>query len=258
MIKAPQNIDPSSIALFLDVDGTLLEICDRPDDVAANQVLISKLQACCSKLDGALALVSGRAIADIDRIFLPALFPVAGAHGAEIRYAAEQVPKIVDEPLPSTVIETLENFASAHTGLLLEKKRSGVSLHYRMAPELESDCRHLVKTLLEEIDDSYRLIAGKKVFEIAPAAHNKGAAIESFLSRSSFLGRIPVFIGDDVTDEDGFVVVNRLGGVSIRVGQADSTAATYLLSDVASVEHWLDSAILNTQERSINDGVHIS
>jgi trehalose 6-phosphate phosphatase len=256
MSNAPEHIDPGSIALFLDVDGTLLEICDRPGDVAASSALIAKLQACCNRLDGAMALVSGRSIAEVDRIFSPALFPVAGAHGAEMRRVGEHVPNIVDEPLSASVLEALEDFTALHPGLLLEKKRSGVSLHYRKAPELETDCRQLVQALLEGIDDSHRLIAGKKVFEIAPAAHNKGAAIEAFLSSPPFLGRVPVFIGDDVTDEDGFGVVNRLGGASIRVGEADSTVAVHLLRDVASVERWLDRAILNTRIGRTNSGAH--
>ena len=241
---APQKIDVSATALFLDVDGTLLDIRDNPSEVLADSELIETLEACFHILGGAMSLVSGRSIAEVDRIFSPSVFPVAGAHGAELRFDGGRMMNVASEPLPDSVMSALEALAGSNDGLLLEKKRGGASLHYRKAPQLEAKCRRLVMALMAELGDTYRLIAGKKVFEIAPAAHNKGAAIRTFLTEPPFAGRAPVFIGDDVTDEDGFLAVNPVAGTSIRVGNNEPSEAQYRLPNVQSVREWLHTAIL--------------
>lgn len=236
--------------MFLDVDGTLLEIRDNPSDVSADSELTELLEACFDVLDGAMSLVSGRSIAEVDRIFSPSVFPVAGAHGAELRVDGGAVTRVANEALPDNVLCTLEAMAQRDGRLLLEKKRGGASLHYRRAPELEAECRQTIDALLAELGDTYRLIAGKMVFEIAPAAHNKGAAVESFLEQPPFAGRLPVFVGDDVTDEDGFAAANRHGGISIHVGGARDTAARYSLPDVAAVHDWLRVAVLIDNQKA--------
>lgn len=239
-----ESLDATGVALFLDVDGTLLELRDNPADVVADPGLVAILNACIAELGGAMSLVSGRPIADIDRIFAPAVFPAAGAHGAELRVAPGHEISAANEPLPDGVLERLDALAAGNDGLIVERKRGGASLHYRKAPDKEAACRELVNTLMAELGATYRLIAGKMVFEIAPAAHSKGSAIRTFLDEPPFAGRVPVFLGDDVTDEDGFRVVNDLAGVSIRVGDDAETDAQYRLHDVASVRHWLRNAIL--------------
>ena len=244
MPTAPDNLDPDAVALFLDVDGTLLAIRDNPADVTADCALIGTLEACFDRLGGAMALISGRSVAEVDRIFAPAVFPVAGAHGSELRGSDGRIANAVDEPLPPAALDALEAFAARHDGLLLEHKRGGASLHYRLAPMLQAECRQLVDELLEGLGDSFRLIAGKMVFEIAPRAHDKGAAIRQFLAAPPFAGRTPVFLGDDVTDEDGFRVVNELGGLSIRVGDTGNSEARYQLHSVVAVQPWLRKAIL--------------
>ena len=249
MQTAPDNLDPDAVALFLDVDGTLLAIRDNPSDVTANRALIGTLEACFDRLDGAMALISGRSVAEVDRIFAPAIFPVAGAHGSELRGSDGRTVSAVNAPLPQATLEALEAFASRHDGLLLERKRGGASLHYRRAPALQTECRRLVDELLAGLGDSYRLIAGKMVFEIAPSAHDKGAAIRQFLQAPPFKGRSPVFFGDDVTDEDGFRVVNELGGLSVRIGDTGNSEARYWLQGVAAVQSWLCEAILDHAPR---------
>lgn len=248
MRNAPDKLDLEAVALFLDVDGTLLRIRDNPSEVQADRELIHVLEACSIELDGAMSLVSGRSIAEVDRIFAPAVFPVAGAHGAELRIHADDKVSAPHEPLPGKVIKSLEALAARNGRLLVEKKRGGASLHYRKAPELEEECRRVVTKLLAELGDAYRLIAGKMVFEIAPAGHNKGAAIRSFLDIPPFAGRLPVFLGDDVTDEDGFRIVNQLEGMSIRVGDSVHSEAHYELPDVAAVRAWLGHAILGKKQ----------
>lgn len=254
MALPPDTFDPRAVALFLDVDGTLLEICDNPVDVVADHSLTALLMACSAELDGALSLVSGRAIEEIDRIFAPAVFPVAGAHGAELRFDGEQTMTMASEPMPREAIRRLEAFVATNQGLLLERKRGGVSLHFRRAPELEEACRTLALALMDELGSDFRLIAGKMVFEIAPCTHNKGAAVRTFLEHAPFKRRIPLYVGDDVTDEDAFREVNRLEGTSIRVGDSTHSEARYELSDVASVRHWLRAAILGVTPGHITEG----
>jgi trehalose 6-phosphate phosphatase len=239
----PKTIEPHATALFLDVDGTLLELRDRPQEVDADDELIDLLGRLSMRLDGALSLISGRSIAEIDRIFAPAHFPAAGSHGAEVRLHPDDEVDVTTTQLPEPVMAALDEFARTHDGLLLERKNGGASLHYRMAPEFEAECRQLVDELLAGIEQEFRLIPGKMVFELAPRGHNKGNAITAMMDRKPFAGRRPVFVGDDVTDEDGFRAVNLLHGISVRVGEDRDSAAACSLASVAAVRQWLESMV---------------
>lgn len=241
MPAPPDNLDPSNIALFLDVDGTLLDIVDHPADVRADPTLVEMLARISSGLDGAMSLISGRQIADIDRIFAPVRFAAAGAHGSELRQHPDDPVAIAESSLPAPVLDGIRAFVEQNPGLLLEEKRGGASLHYRRAPHLEQQCKTFVEKLMPEIDEDFRLIAGKMVLELAPIDHNKGAAIRDMMRREPFSGRRAVFVGDDVTDEDGFHAVNAMNGITIRVGGSHGSAAGYALPDVAAVRHWLES-----------------
>ena len=241
MPAPPDNLQPSTLALFLDVDGTLLDIEDHPAGVQATPSLVELLARLSVGLDGALSLISGRPVADIDRIFAPARFAAAGAHGAELRLHPDDPVSSPQVSLPASILGQLRAFAGSEPGLLLEEKRSGVSLHFRRAPQLEEQCTAFVHRLLPDIERDFRLIAGKMVFEFAPIDHNKGAAIGEMMLRHPFAGRSPVFVGDDVTDEDGFRAVNALAGITIRVGGIQGSEAAYSLPDVAAVHRWLES-----------------
>ena len=241
MPAPPDNLEPSNLALFLDVDGTLLDIEDHPADVRADQALIALLERLSQGLDGALSLISGRTVDDIDRIFAPARFAAAGGHGAELRLHPDDSVSSAQWSLPTSIIERIREFAANSSGLLLEEKRGGMSLHYRRAPELEKQCTTFVQSLLPEIEQDFRLIAGKMVFEFAPREHHKGAAISEMMQRDPFTRRRAVFVGDDVTDEDGFRAINALDGVAIRVGGSRGSEAQYSLPDVAAVHCWLES-----------------
>jgi len=241
MPLAPENLGTSAVALFLDVDGTLLDIRDNPSDVVADSALTELLNACSTELHGALSLISGRSIEEVDRIFAPAIFPVAGAHGAELRFDGAQALTLDSNPMPREALRRLEKFVATNQGLLIEYKRGGVSLHYRRAPELREQCTEFVNGLLPELQQDFRLIAGKMVFEFAPKEHHKGAAIAEMMRHDPFAGRRAVFVGDDVTDEDGFRVVNAQAGITIRVGGNRDSEAEYSLTDVAAVRSWLES-----------------
>jgi trehalose 6-phosphate phosphatase len=244
-------------AIFLDVDGTLLDIAERPEDVHADEELIALLQTLLSLFDGAMALVSGRSIGAIDQIFGDVHFPAVGAHGAELRHSTETDETSTPEPFPDLIRARLQQFADRHAGLQLENKQGGVSLHYRRAPELAEQCRQLIDELMPELEPKFRLIKGKMVFEIAPRDHNKGDAIRKLLHAPEFDGRRPVFIGDDVTDEDGFSVVNELRGISIRVGRDRPTEARFALDNVAEVRDFLQSIVENNGARRASRRKHV-
>lgn len=240
MSLPPTDFGADTSALFLDVDGTLVDIESHPGDVRADRELIALLVDLAARLDGALSLISGRSIAEIDRIFEPAKFPSAGSHGAELRVRDDDVV-VAKAEFPSEILQRARSFAGKDAGLLVEKKNAGLALHYRRAPDLEAACRDLVEELMSALGPDFRLIDGKMVLEIAPRNHDKGEAIREMLQHSPFRGRQPVFIGDDVTDEDGFRSVNELGGLSIRVGHESQTAARYALDAVEDVHAWLRS-----------------
>jgi trehalose 6-phosphate phosphatase len=241
MPAPPDNLEPSRLALFLDVDGTLLDIEDHPAGVRAEPSLVALLTHLSEGLGGALSLISGRPVADLDRMFGGTRFAAAGGHGAELRLHPDDTVTATDWSLPAAVLRRIRAFAGSDPGLLLEEKRGGVSLHYRRAPHLEEQCTEFVHQLLPELEQDFRLIAGKMVFEFAPKEHHKGAAITDMMQHEPFAGRRAVFVGDDVTDEDGFRAVNTLDGITIRVGGGRASEANYALSDVAAVRRWLES-----------------
>jgi trehalose 6-phosphate phosphatase len=228
-------------ALFLDVDGTLLDIAETPDAVEVSDHLRAVLGRVAPLLGGALALISGRPIAQLDRLFAPLSLPAAGLHGLEHRDAAGRT-RILGEPEMLDGLRTaLEDFAADHAGAMLEDKGRALALHYRRAPESEAAARELVAQVTAGRERELRVVDGKMVLEIKPRLADKGAAVELFMAEVPFAGRRPVFIGDDVTDEDAFAVVNRLGGHSIRVGELAGTSARHTLPDVEAVVDWLEA-----------------
>ena len=226
-------------ALFLDVDGTLLEHAETPDAVrvdGAMRALLAELQA---GADGALALISGRSVADLDGLFAPLKLPAAGQHGAERRDGAGRMHRhdFPEAPVRQAA-KRLAAFAGAHPGLLLEDKGHSLALHFRLAPQLEGEARALVDQVLAELGEGFELQRGKMVLELRPGGRDKGSAIAEFMAEAPFRGRTPVFIGDDLTDEFGFGVVNGMGGVSIKVGEGPSQAR-WRIADAQEVRAWL-------------------
>jgi trehalose 6-phosphate phosphatase len=226
---------------FLDVDGTLLEIADNPNAVHVDQSLLHLLERL-HRASGAVALISGRAISDLDRR-ITARLPRAGQHGLERRDAAGRLwlhatPPEAKERIRSALAPWLER----HPGLILEDKGLTLALHYRQEPDLEEQMNGLMEKLIAEAGGSLVMQKGKCVVEAKPAHFDKGTAIEEFLAEAPFKGRQPVFIGDDLNDEHGFAAINRIGGISIKVGDGESCAA-YRLPDVEAVRAWLASAL---------------
>ena len=230
-------------AIFLDIDGTLLEHAERPDAVRADAALGRLLAELNEVTGGALALISGRAVAELDLLFAPLRLAVAGQHGIERRDARRTVHRHTFplEPLRRAARQ-LGEFAAGHAGLLLEDKGHSLALHYRLAPELAAAAREAVTQALAALGPAFELQSGKLVYEIKPGGRDKGTAIQEFLAEAPFAGRLPVFIGDDATDEYGFAIVNRADGHSIKVGPGASIAR-WRLADAAAVRRWLDAYV---------------
>jgi trehalose 6-phosphate phosphatase len=234
-------------ALFLDVDGTLLDIVDRPDAVRVPADLGRTLEAAAEREQGALALISGRSLDQLDTLFAPHRFCAAGLHGLERRNAHGDVLRpSVSEAALGLARERLRDFVRRDPGLLLEDKRLSLALHFRGAPQLEEDARRAMQALCAELGPQMQLQEGKCVLELKPAGASKRTAIEAFMHEAPFAGRVPVFAGDDVTDEDGFAAVNALGGYSIRVGCEGPTQARCRVEGVTQLRDWLES--MNRQE----------
>jgi len=228
-----------NLAFFFDLDGTLAEIKPHPDQVAIPPEVLSRLQQLADLNDGALALVSGRSMTELDSLSAPCRFPLAGVHGAERRDSSENVHLVT---LPPELVETLRSDLTREMALMpgteLEAKGMAFALHYRQAPEFETRILELARTYVRH-HPLLGLQPGKCVVEIKPKDISKGAAIAAFMDEAPFAGRQPVFIGDDLTDEAGFERVNRMGGTTIKVGKGE-TLAQWRLDTVRDVHLWLE------------------
>ena len=243
--RAPPPLRTDS-ALFLDIDGTLLELAPTPDAVHVDAGVTALLPALARRLDGAVALITGRAMADADRLFRGLALPIAGQHGLERRSADGSLHR----HLPSlSALErlrgVLSQFAARHDGLFLEDKGATLALHYRQAPQLaalvhQTLRRHMTAALAFE--SGWRLQPGKSILEIKPDGSDKGTAILEYMTEPPFAGRRPVFVGDDLTDEYGFAAVTSRRGWAVKVGRGP-TSAHFRLRDVSAVRAWLAAMV---------------
>jgi len=219
LLQAGVRDQARETALFLDVDGTLLDIAERPDAVFVPAGLRKTLAALHDRLGGALALVSGRPVPDLDRLFAPLILPAAGVHGAQWRLGRgewiTQLPSVAMDP---AMRQRLLALASRHPGVLVEDKGSSVALHYRAVPAARDG---LAAALAEVLAGAaqLRLLPGKMVFEIVAGGVEKADALRRFLDHAPFAGRSPVYLGDDVTDESALALCARLGGLALAVGE---------------------------------------
>ena len=226
--------------LFLDVDGTLLDIGDTPTGVFVDDGLKELLLQVAKRLHGALALVTGRSIDVLDQLFRPIKFPAAGLHGVERRAASGDIrgANYPDAHLDSARAG-LAAFVATHPGTLLEDKGRAIAVHFRLAPAYENDARRAADAAAESLGAVYHVQEGKMVFELKPRGFTKATAAREFMGEPPFAGRVPVFVGDDLTDEAGFRAVEALGGISIAVG--DRVEAQWRLQNPAQVRRWLES-----------------
>lgn len=242
MAKIPLEHPPAldgSCAFFLDLDGTLLDLTDHPHHVTVGENLVRLLNTLAHAAGGALAIISGRPVADIDQLLASHGFCAAGQHGAERRDFSGAMHR---HAVPRAALEdarrTFEALAAKHPALVLEDKGVNLALHFRTAPDLRAEVQDAARRVAEALRGAFEVQFGKMVVELRPSGKDKGVAVAEFMEELPFKGRMPVFVGDDLTDEFGFAMINRVGGHSVKVGEGES-AARWRLPDSAAVRAWL-------------------
>jgi trehalose 6-phosphate phosphatase len=226
-------------ALFLDVDGTLLDIALTPDLVVVPPGLSELLVRISKGLGGAIAVLTGRQLGEIDALLAPARFVGGGVHGSELRTTPIGAITRVANELPPSLLRAVDQLALAMPGIIAEPKGPGLAVHYRLAPDLKDAVEARLRALLHDYAGSLVLCPGRKLFEVIPAGHSKGTALEIFAAMPTFAGRRPLMIGDDVGDEPALRAAERLGGTGLRVAgeHFGSTKCDFL--GPKSVIEWL-------------------
>jgi trehalose 6-phosphate phosphatase len=227
-------------AILLDVDGTILDIAPTPQEVHVPDSLCEALLRIGKRLDGALALVSGRPLSDLDRLFAPLRLPAVGGHGAEMRLAAdgEAVARRA-APLDPRFRQCLKSAAARHSGIIVEDKEYSVALHYRLAPKEGLALVHDIRRACDAwADPSIRLLSGKAVVEVKGRDFDKGTGVRELMNHAPFFGRIPIFVGDDITDEDAFRVIPEFNGIGMSVGRK-LPGVNGLFRSAGEVRRWL-------------------
>jgi trehalose 6-phosphate phosphatase len=210
-----KRLDPKAIALLLDVDGTIIDIAPTPHEVHVSDALCRSLARLLDLTSGALALVSGRPIADLDRLFSPLKLPAVGGHGAETRLRDEHISM---KPLPEKLRRQLASATSIDSRIVIEDKGYSLALHYRNAPQREEELRrHIAVACAAFPGEAIELLPGKAMFEVKRPGVSKGEAVRALMTHAPFSGRSPVFVGDDVTDESVFALLPELGGTGFSV-----------------------------------------
>lgn len=228
-----------SIALFLDCDGTLLDIAPTPGEVRVPPGLVELLARISTSLDGALAILTGRQLAEIDTLLQPVQFVGSGVHGAELRAARGGNIDSVASALPNSLVEEVIRRAQKLPGIIVEPKGPSIAIHYRLAPHLKDALEASLRSLLTQYPDGLVLCPGRKLFEIIPAGHSKGTALETILALPEFAGRTPIMIGDDMGDIPALAAARRLGGAGLRVAGEQFGNDDVELKGPAEVVAWL-------------------
>jgi len=243
-LPTPPRAKAATIALFVDIDGTLVDFAARPDGVVVDDSLRPMLREVRTRLGGALAAVSGRPLREIDALLELSSSAAAGLHGAQLRTADGTILAVMhDASQLDPARELAASMAAAHPGVLVEDKGAAIALHYRMAPAAANDVARAALEMLHTVGPNYELLHGNHVIELKPAQTNKGTALTALMATSPFIGRTPWMIGDDLTDEDAFERANELGGVSVIVGPRRPTLAHYALTNPAAARAWIASLI---------------
>lgn len=240
-LAPPEPLTPAGHALFLDLDGTLAPIAPRPDDVVADPKRTFLLRRLVERFERRVAIVSGRTIAEISAILEDAVPAVAGVHGLQRRDARGELSAALPDPDLDNAREVFGHLARAQPGLLVEDKGLSVTLHYRGCPGACDAVRDAARRL--EASSDLILQEGDMVAEMRTRGDDKGQAISRFLTEWPFQGARPIFVGDDLTDENGFVAAEAAGGFGVLVGPPRRTAARYNLRDPEAVLAWLATAI---------------
>jgi trehalose 6-phosphate phosphatase len=233
---------PENAALLLDLDGTLLDIAPTPSAVVVDPALPDVLRSLRARLEGALAVVTGRPVEQVDHLLDGVPYAIAGEHGATIRHAPDGALESPPLPTPPEMwLEQASNVASGYPGVLLERKSHGFVLHFRQEPQAGPALRQALLAIADG-DAGFGVMPAHMAWELKPRAADKGTAVHSLMARSPFAGRVPVYVGDDVTDEDGMRAARHLGGVGLRVQDT--------FGDAAGVRAWLVGLAARMQEQA--------
>jgi trehalose 6-phosphate phosphatase len=239
-LERPPTFILEGSSLFLDFDGTLVELASTPDEVQVGDEIRSLLERLRIALGGRLALLSGRAIEDLRGHLHPLDLALAGSHGLERLLSTGQIDAAKPPAGLPAAVQEFRRIEALHPGVLVEEKPVGVALHYRNAPEAEAICHDAAQRMAGSTGMSVQI--GKMVVELKGAPGDKGHGLKRFMNELPFKGTRPVFVGDDLTDEHAFATARLLGGAGILVGPDRPTAATFRLEDVSDVISWLQRA----------------
>ena len=205
---------------MLDVDGTLLDLAEMPNRVEVPQRLKQALKALELQSGGATSFVSGRSMADLDRLFAPLTLAAVAGHGAELRARGGTAPRHFEVAIPSDLRLRLIEFGASHEGVIVEDKGYSLALHYRLVPQSGAFVHAAVVAVCADYPQHpLDVLAGKSVVEVKPSSFNKGTGIRELMKSAPFRGRRPIFIGDDVTDEAAFAVLPEFDGIGFSVGR---------------------------------------
>jgi trehalose 6-phosphate phosphatase len=238
---APPPVLDDGSALFLDFDGTLVELAETPGAIRVPIGLGSLLKRVSDRLGGRVAIISGRSVKDLDRYLDSSGFAVSGSHGLEMRLRSGELVPLSAPVALKELVEEISRFAEQNQGLVVEEKPFSIALHYRQAPKLQDQVLALVEDLASA--HGFSVQHGKMVAEVRPRGADKGDALRVLMKEPEFTGARPVFVGDDLTDEVAFEAAAEMGGDGILVGNARASAARYRLPDVASVAAWLSGLV---------------
>lgn len=241
ILTPPPALPLTGHALFLDLDGTLAPIAEQPDDVRAEPRRTAILAGLSLRLEHRLAIVSGRTLSDITRLSDGVVVAAAGIHGLQRRTSWGDQVAFRSDPKLSEALSVFTALAKAQPGLLVEDKGASVALHYRQVPQARDAAHDAARRL--QASSQLVLQEGDQVVELRTAGPDKGDAIAAFLAEPPFAGARPIFVGDDVTDENGFRAVTAAGGFGVLVGPPRPTMARYRLDDVDAVLDWLEAAV---------------
>ncbi|MBA2127613.1 trehalose-phosphatase [Hyphomicrobium methylovorum] len=228
------------VALYLDIDGTLLDMALTPTTVRVPPDLASLLEKLSERLSGALAVVTGRRIAEADELLTPLKFTAAGVHGAEMRLAPEAKTQSLSPTFSPALKREIKAVVEALPGVVLEDKGGGVALHYRLAPELHSSLLISLRALAPKHPGQFAICEGRMVIELLPVGFSKGRALERLSVLPAFENRIPIMIGDDIADADAFEIARAQGGFGLKVAGENFALSEATFTGPSDVLAWLD------------------
>jgi len=232
--------DPATCALFLDIDGTLLELAPTPKSVRVPDGLLDLLERLNVIFDGAVALITGRLISEADEILSPLRLPASGVHGAELRKGRIREIERATPALPPDLVETLRKLERRIPGVIAEPKGPGLAIHYRLAPTAEAEILSALKKALAQHAGAFEILPGKRLFELVPSGLSKGTALATLAALPAFRNRIPIMIGDDIGDEAAFAAAEGMHGFGLRVAGEHYNEAVADFAGPRAVVNWLD------------------